>query len=317
VSDAEGPGGAAEPAAEAAGLAELFEPADADPGVAAVEPAAARAAGRRRMPLSERSLLPESWQVHLPIFDGPLDLLLHLIKINRVEISDIPVATICDQFHAYLSLMEELNLDVAGEYIYEAALLIHLKSKLLLPRPAAAAGEPEDDPRQELVERLLEYRRLKEAAQSLAEVDRLRLGIFTRRPDPRPPWKTPEPEALGEAAEIDLGEVSLFDLLGALKSVLVRYDREHPPPLQLSLESYSVRGQFDRLLALLDPLRPFDMLEDLRQLSCRPEAIAAFLAVLELARLSLVRVHQTGAGELLLFRTTRELDAADREAIQG
>jgi len=274
---------------------------------------------RRRTPLSERSILPESWRVHLPIFDGPLDLLLHLIKVNRVEITDIPVATICDQFHAYLSLMEELNLDVAGEYIYEAALLIHLKSKLLLPRPATAAGdgEAEEDPRQELVTRLLEYRRLKEAAHSFAEVDRLRLGIFTRRPEAHPPWKEPEPEAPGETAEIDLGEVSLFDLLGALKSVLVRYDREHPPPLQLSLESYSVRGQFDRLLALLDPGRPFDMLDDLRQLSCRAEAIAAFLALLELARLALVRIHQTGAGDLLLYRTTRELDAADREAIQG
>jgi segregation and condensation protein A len=271
----------------------------------------------RRLPLSERSLLPESWQVHLPIFDGPLDLLLHLIKLNRVEIADIPVATICDQFHAYLSLMEELNLDIAGEYIYEAAVLIHLKSKLLLPRPAAAEGEVEEDPRQELVERLLEYRRLKEAAQSFAEVDRLRLGIFTRKPDPQPPWKVAQPESAGEAAEIDLGEVSLFDLLGALKSVLVRYDREHPPPLQLSLESYSVRGQFDRLVALLDPGHPFDLLDDLRRLSCRPEAIAAFLAVLELVRLSLVRVHQTDSGELLLYRTTRELDAADREAIQG
>src|SRR6202035_4357053 len=125
-------------------------------------------------------LLPESWRVHLPVFDGPLDLLLHLCKINEVEITDIPVATICDQFHAYLTLMEELNLDIAGEYIYEAALLILLKSKMLLPRPAAAAGEPEEDPRQDLVLRLLEYRRLKEVAQSFAETDRLRLGIFTR-----------------------------------------------------------------------------------------------------------------------------------------
>jgi segregation and condensation protein A len=327
MSDAEAPDGTPEPGAEpgepplaadpeldaARGAAELTGELSAEP---AAEPAdTRRSTFRRRVPVSERSLLPASWQVHLPIFDGPLDLLLHLIKINRVEISDIPVATICDQFHAYLSLMEELNLDIAGEYIYEAALLIHLKSKLLLPRPATAAGEPEEDPRQELVERLLEYRRLKEAAQSLAEVDRLRLGIFTRRPDPQAPWKTPEPQA--EAAEIDLGEVSLFDLLGALKSVLVRYDREHPPPLQLSLENYTVRGQFDRLLALLDPGHPFDMLEDLRHLSCRPEAIAAFLALLELARLSLVRVHQTSSGELLLYRTTRELDAADREAIQG
>ncbi len=211
--------------------------------------------------------------------------------------------------------MEELNLDIAGEYIYEAAVLIHLKSKLLLPRPAAAEGEAEEDPRQELVDRLLEYRRLKEAAQSFAEVDRMRMGILTRKPDPQPPWKAAQPET--EAGEIDLGEVSLFDLLGALKSVLVRYDREHPPPLQLSLESYSVRGQFDRLMALLDAGHPFDLIADLRGLSCRAEAIATFLAVLELARLKLVRVHQTELGELLLYRTTRELGAPDREAIQG
>ena len=253
--------------------------------------------------------LPGSWQVHLPIFDGPLDLLLHLIKLNRVEITDIPVATICDQFHAYLGLMEELNLDIAGEYIYEAALLIHLKSKMLLPRPPKAEGEPEEDPRQELVDRLLEYRRLKEAAQSFAEVDRLRMGIWTRRPQPLP--SLPE----DEEQTIDLGEVSLFDLLGALKTALVRYDREHPPPIQLSLEAYSVRGQFDRLMGILDAGHPYDLIADLKTRSCRAEAIAAFLAVLELARLNLVRVHQTESGDILLYRTTRDLGDVDREAI--
>ena len=254
-------------------------------------------------------LLPEAWRVHLPVFDGPLDLLLHLIKITKVEITDIPVATICDQFHAYLQLMEELNLDIAGEYIYEAALLIHLKSKLLLPRPAKAEGEPEEDPRQELVERLLEYRRLKEAAQSLAELDRLRMGIWTRRPQPLP---KPDPE---EMEEIDLGEISLFDLLGALKGALLRYEREHPPPLQLTLEAFSVRSQFERLLGRLDAGRPFDLIDDLRTRSCRAEAIAAFLAVLELARLNLVRIHQAESGDILLYRTTRELGVHDMEAI--
>ena len=78
-------------------------------------------------------LLPDSWQVQLPVFEGPLDLLLHLVRINEVEVRDIPVARVCDQFHAYLGLMEELNLDIAAEYIYEAALLIYLKSRLLLP----------------------------------------------------------------------------------------------------------------------------------------------------------------------------------------
>jgi segregation and condensation protein A len=256
-------------------------------------------------------LLPDAWRVHLPVFEGPLDLLLHLIKMNRVEITDIPVATICDQFHAYLQLMEELNLDVAGEYIYEAALLIHLKSKMLLPRPPQVEGEPEEDPRQELVQRLLEYRRLKEIAQSFAEVDRMRMGIWTRRPQPLP--QAPEEEE----GTIDLGEVSLFDLMGALRQALVRYDREHPPPLQLTLEAFSVRGQFDRLLGILDAGRPFDLVDDLRTRSCRSEAIAAFLAVLELARLNLVRVHQTESGDILLYRTTRELSSIDREAISG
>lgn len=255
-------------------------------------------------------LLPESWRVHLPVFEGPLDLLLHLIKMNKVEITDIPVATICDQFHAYMQLMEELNLDVAGDYIYEAALLIHIKSKMLLPRPAKAEGEPEEDPRQELVQRLLEYRQLKEVAQSFAELDRVRMGIWTRKPQPLP--QAPE-----EEGTIELGEVSLFDLMGALKTALVRYEKEHPPPLQLSLDAFSVRSQFDRLLAILDAGHPFDLVDDLRTRSCRAEAISTFLAVLELARLNLVRVHQTEGGDILLYRTTRVLGHEDLEAISG
>jgi segregation and condensation protein A len=290
----------------------IDSPAEAGtPDVVAVGEAAS-AAGEAASGASESGsgVLPDSWRIQLPIFEGPLDLLLHLIKINKVEITDIPVVTICEQFHAYLGLMEELNLDVAAEYIYEAALLIHLKSKMLLPRPVKAPGEPEEDPRQELVERLLEYRRLKEIAQSFAEVDRLRLGIWTRKPQP-----LPVPAEEEEEQGVDLGEVSLFDLLSALRQALVRYDKEHPPSLQLTGEAYSVRGQFDRLLGHLDAGRPYDLVADLRSLSCRAEAIAAFLAVLELARLNLIRVHQTEAGDVLLYRTTRELADQDWEEI--
>ena len=254
--------------------------------------------------------LPDSWKVQLPIFEGPLDLLLHLIKAHELDIYDIPVVLICDQFHAYLALMEDLNLDIAAEFIYEAAVLIQLKSRMLLPQKPAEDGEPEEDPREYLVQRLLEYRRLKEAAQELAEVEQLRLGMWTRQaglPD------------LGEEEqdEVDLGDVSLFDLLAAFKRVLVRYDQEHPPALHLSGETFSVQDQFHRLLRALEPARPFDFLDDLHLLSCRSEAIAAFLAILELAKLNLVRVHQTEAGEVLLYRTTRELQDQDLELIQG
>ena len=258
---------------------------------------------------SNRSLLPEAWKVHLPIFEGPLDLLLQLCKLNRVEITELPVATICDQFHAYLDLMDDLNLDIAGDYIYMAALLIHLKSRSLLPRQKTVSGEPEEDPREDLVQRLLEYRRLKEAAQSLAEVDSLRRDVWGRdaRPDLPP----------DEERVWDIGEVSLFDLLAALKQTIVRYEREHPPPIRLRGESFSVREQLERLLRELAAGRPYDLLQDLRSRSCRAEVVAAFLAVLELARLHLIRAHQTEGGEILLYRTTRDIQRHELEAIEG
>jgi segregation and condensation protein A len=262
-------------------------------------------------PVPVRGLLPPEWRVQLPEFEGPLDLLLHLVKINQVEITDIPVATVCDQFHAYLALADELDLDLAAEYIYEAALLIHLKSRMLLPRPTRADGEPEEDPREELVHRLLEYRRLKEAAQSLAEIESLRRGIWRRE------VPTQDAAGGGEEEEVDFGDLSLFDLLASLRQVLTAYDKAHPPAYHLELESFSVRDQVRRLLAALDRGRPFDLLADLRARSCRAEVIAAFLAVLELARLSLVRLHQTDAGEVVLYRTVREAAAEELETVAG
>jgi len=259
----------------------------------------------RRLP---PSTLPESWRVDLPIFEGPLDLLLHLVRINEVEITGIPVARICDQFHEYLMLMEELNLDVAGDYIYEAAQLIQLKSRTLLPRIRDEEGNVvEEDPRQELVQRLLEYRRIKEAAQSLAEVHSLRLGVWTRQ---RGRLESEDEE---DAA---LEEVSLYDLIGALRTVLDRFAREHPDALHLRGESFGVRPQFERLLGELRPGRPHDFVRDLRSRSCRAEAVAAFLAVLELVRLGLVRLHQSPQG-IALYRTRREVQAHELEAISS
>lgn len=254
--------------------------------------------------------LPDSWRVCLPIFEGPLDLLLHLVKVNQVELADIPVAVICDQFHEYLELMEVLDLDIAGEYVYEASVLIQLKSRLLLPRPTDEEGKPLEDPRQELVQRLLEYRRIKEAAQSLAEVHSVRRGVWARRSDELRLLAADDGEA-----SLELEEISLFDLLRALDGVLDRYQREHPEPMVVEGEGWPVRDQVRRILRLMEGGRPWDLVEDLRSRSCRGEAVSAFLAVLEMARMSLVRLHQTANGALLLYRTSRAVVAEELEAI--
>ena len=260
--------------------------------------------------VSAQSRLPAEWQVRLPEFEGPLDLLLHLVRASKVEITEISVAEICDQFHQALQLMEHLNLDVAADYIYEAAQLIFLKSRLLLPRRKTVDGEDaEGDPREELVQRLLEYQRLKDAAQSLAEIHNVRRGVWTR----------PKQALKIKVADdgVDLGEVSLFDLLGALKTVLVRYDFDHPDAMHLHAETFSVRDQFEQLLNKLEPSRPLDFIADLRGRSSRGEVVATFLAVLEMIRLALVRLHQTDGGEILLYRTTRELERHELEGIQS
>ena len=255
------------------------------------------------------SLLPASWRVELPEFEGPLDLLLHLVRISEIEITDIPVALICDQFHEYLDLMDELDLDIAAEYIYEAALLIQLKARVLLPQPEPPPGEAPEDPRRELIERLLEYQRLKEAAQTLAEVDGLRHGLWTRGRT-----ETPGP---ADREEFDLGDLSLFDLLQVLRGVLARYDEEHPGPLVYEGEVFSVRSQIERLLSRFEGGRSLDLMDDLFALSSRAEAIACFLAVLEMARLNLVRLHPSDAGSVFLFRTTRALDPVLLEDLTG
>ncbi|MDA8018433.1 MAG: segregation/condensation protein A [Thermoanaerobaculia bacterium] len=263
-------------------------------------------------PLPVTGTLPESWHVRLPIFEGPLDLLLELIRLHEVEIVDIPVAPICDQFHEYLHLMEILDLDIAGDYIYMASYLIHLKSKLLLPKPKTVEGkEIDEDPRQDLVERLLEYRKLKEAAQSLAEVDSQRRGMWPRRTDEL------RRITADDEREMDLSELSLFDLLKTFRDVLDRFEREHPEPLRMAGESFSVRDQIQRLLSAVSADRPTSLFDDLASLSGRREAIAAFLAVLEMARMQLLRLHQSAKGAVLLYRTEREVQQAELEAVQA
>jgi segregation and condensation protein A len=161
---------------------------------------------------------PDAYQVKLDAFEGPLDLLLHLIRKNELNIYDIPIALITEQYLGYITLMQDLNLDVAGEFLVMASTLIHIKSRTLLPRPDPAQEEgAEEDPREALVRRLLEHQKYKAAAELLHERETLRSAQYMR-PDER------VAEAAGEGYEPEL-EVDLFSLLAAFKGVLERASR--------------------------------------------------------------------------------------------
>ncbi len=244
----------------------------------------------------------DSIPLHLDQFEGPLDLLLHLIKKNEVSVYDIPIALITGQYLAYLNLMQELNLDVASEFLVTAATLIHIKSRSLLPRQESASADPGDeiDPRDLLVQRLLDHQRFKAAAELLHERETLRNAQWTR-PDA-------SIEAIaGEPVEPEL-DVDLFALLAAFRRVLERAkDQPHVvlPPAQMSIET-----RIEQLLERLSDTEAcgFEQLFD--DVASRGDLIVTFLALLEMIRLKLVRVFQPGgAGAIRIYKRARPSDA--------
>lgn len=225
-----------------------------------------------------------SYEVKLDIFEGPLDLLLYLIKKNEVDIYDIPIALITSQYLEYLDMMRELNLDVAGEFLVMASTLIKIKSQTLLP-PCEGEGEAEEgvDPRAELMEHLLEYQRYKEAAHQLFSRELLEKDVFTR-------LQTEEAGEEKESGEV-LIEANLFDLVDALRKVIERKDLPEKF-MGVAVETITVR---DKIYDILQQLKEkqqivFQALFD--PLSTRYEMIVAFLAVLELMRLRAIKVFQ-------------------------
>ncbi|HYR28702.1 MAG TPA: segregation/condensation protein A [Thermoanaerobaculia bacterium] len=278
-------------------------------GAPASSPADPEAAARdAAMPAGVDASVPvdddqdeSAYKVTLPTFHGPLDLLLHLIKKNEVDISDIPIVTITEQYNAYLDAMVELDLDIAADYIYMAALLINIKSRMLLPRDETEGGAAED-PRQELVDRLLEYQRFKAVAETFAELDVVRMGMWSR---PR----VPLPGAT-EAPEMDMSEVGLFDLIDAFRTALVRYREAHPQSIELQRIVHKISDKMRELFARVrekSPLRLQWFLEG----RDRNELIAVFLGTLELVRLGGISLQQgENFGEILISTTDKEIDAA-------
>lgn len=239
-----------------------------------------------------------AYKVELPAFHGPLDLLLHLIKKHEVDIYDIPITLITEQYTSYLDAMEELDLDIAADYIYMAALLIHIKSQMLLPRDENATDEIED-PRKQLVDRLLEYQRFKAVAESFAELDVVRMGMWSRPATPIPGQ---------DPSEIDMSEVGLFDLVDAFRSALRRYKDAHPQALELQRTVHKVSEKMSELYEKLREKSPI-RLQWFLEGRGRNELIAVFLGMLELVRLGGVSLQQSGTfGEILISHTGAEVD---------
>ena len=182
----------------------------------------------------------EGYPVKLANFEGPLDLLLHLIRKHEVDIYDIPIALVTQQYLDYIDLMQELNLDVAGEFLVMAATLIHIKSRMLLPRADPAQEDPDEDPREALIRRLLEHQKYKAAAELLHERETLRSAQWTR-PD------GPIAEIAGEAPEPEV-EVDLFSLISAFRAVVERAKQR--PKVYLPAEQMPIE---DRIEQLHDP----------------------------------------------------------------
>ncbi|MBZ4397369.1 MULTISPECIES: segregation/condensation protein A [unclassified Myxococcus] len=236
----------------------------------------------------------DAFRVALPNFEGPLDLLLHLIKEHRVDIFDIPLALITEKYLEHLERMREINLDIAGEFLVMASTLAHLKSRMLLPRQdavavpeggeALAAVEEPEDPRAELVRRLLEYQKYKDAAEHMARQDILGRDVFARSV---PVEAVPIPEE-----EVGLQEFSVLKLIEALDRVLERLT----PKVQHEVVREKITLS-EAILRIVGRLRPqgqvlFESLFNEEDTPTRQEIVVTFLAILEMVKRRLIRVVQ-------------------------
>jgi segregation and condensation protein A len=242
----------------------------------------------------------EAYPVRLANFEGPLDLLLHLIKKNEVSIYDIPITLITAQYLEYIDLMREMNLDVAGEFLVMAATLIHIKSRLLLPRPDPTQEDPEEDPREALIRRLLEHQKFKAAAELLHERETLRSAQWTR-PD------GPIAEIAGEPPEPEI-EVDLFSLITAFRAVVERARQR--PKVYLPAEQIAIEDRIEQLLSRLSETEACGFEDLFADVQTRPGLIVTFLALLEMIRLKLIRVFQSGVlGPIRVYKRARPADA--------
>lgn len=244
------------------------------------------------------------YRVELPTFEGPLDLLLHLIEEHQLDIRDIPIAFVAKKYVEYITLMQEVNIDVASEYLVMAATLAHIKSKTLLPvAPPEQDDEDEEeiDPRAELIRRLLEYQKYKHAAERLSSHDLLGRDVFPRG--------MPAPAVDGPAP---LAGLSLFKLLDAFQSVLSRAKAtiDH----QIDFERFSITDRINELSVLLQARSRLSFDELFEDQETRAQLIVTFLALLEMTRLRMTRLFQDGPLEMIYVELAVSEDGTSAES---
>ena len=238
-----------------------------------------------------------SYKIKLELFEGPLDLLLYLVKKDHLNICDIPVAQITDQYLQYMELMRLLDLNIAGEFLVMASTLIHIKSKMLLPpEPKENEQEEEEDPRSELIRKLLEYQKFKEAAGLLRQKELSRQNIFTRN-------QSPVPVNSGEEVYF---EASLFDLLSAFSKALKDIPRELF--YEVIKDEFTVEEKIHDLLHILLNESSLRLSYLFAKVKNQVEMVVTFLAVLELIRLKeIVIVQKDIFGEIQVIRNQERI----------
>lgn len=250
-----------------------------------------------------------AYNVRVESFEGPLDLLLHLIKKNEVDIYNIPVAAITRQYLEYLDLLKELNLDIAGDFLVMASTLIQIKSRMLLPSVAdEETVDEEEDPRAELVKRLLEYRKYKEAAQLLGEREFLGRDVFAR--------KFPAPELVAMQPAEEPPQVEMFELIEALQRLLAKVPVEtfH----EVGVENISISDRITEILSSMEGKETVTFEELFGDVLTREYIIATFLAILELCRLKLVKLVQVErCGAIWVTRAVAAVHGDDMQGETG
>jgi segregation and condensation protein A len=217
----------------------------------------------------------------LPVYEGPLDLLLDLIRKQQINIYDIPIAQITGQYLEYLRILEKLNIDVAGEFIFMAATLIHIKSRMLLPADPTAVAEDEQDPRTDLVHRLLEHEQFKNAAQMLQ----------SKRLVEEATWSQPGISEFLEAEDEPALAVSVFDLIAAFREIVER--AKHRPTLELAREEVTIAAMIEHIKqVLLAHPHPVPLDDLMAGFGARQACIALILALLEMVRLHAILLRQ-------------------------